>query len=507
MSVNGLDGKSRVGYGAIKNAGRSISSERNGWALLVLAIIMASSLVQLYPQPNLPKIEPVWGRVPVLGYFVLTASLKGALMEGAALNPLQYQTVRRVAEAEVAQLRALEAETHPIIRNDLLTLEEKRSLIAGMGYNERVDQILHASKLRLAAELNPLTYQRLENWIEHRWLLERKLHGKPLKGQTPRSFEVYATRYDANGAYYVALPDQCVKFTNGGSHICDKYGYQVGKAYEVIVSYKKSTGARVGEAGPWNVDDTYWAAFGDPTPRRMFADLPLGMPEAQAAYFNGYNGGLDQYGRKVTGPYGIDLARQVSIDIGLKPGNNDWVTVSFMWTAGWGAGSPGGGAGVPAATPVNIQPLQTAAPREDGSVVHEVQYGETLWTIAEAYGITLNQLLNLNGLTKEAVILPGDELVVRAASTVVEPSQIAVSMDANPKPTSTATRRPRNTSTPLANLSSITAQATIPLTPDLGWESENEDPPLEVLLALIAGVIVMGLLLVLVGGMLNRRAT
>ena len=97
-----------------------------------------------------------------------------------------------------------------------------------------------------------------------------------------------------------------------------------------------------GETGPWNVDDTYWATSGDPL-RRMFADLPLGMPQAQAAYFDGYNGGLDQYGRKVTGPFGIDLSRQVSKDIGLKPGNNDWVTVSFMWTENWGAGpSPGG---------------------------------------------------------------------------------------------------------------------------------------------------------------------
>ena len=67
----------------------------------------------------------------------------------------------------------------------------------------------------------------------------------------------------------------------------------------------------------------------------MFADLPAGMPEAQAAFFDGYNGGVDQYGREVIAPFGIDLGRQVSIDIGLEPGNNDWINITFAWTEGW----------------------------------------------------------------------------------------------------------------------------------------------------------------------------
>ncbi len=89
------------------------------------------------------------------------------------------------------------------------------------------------------------------------------------------------------------------------------------------------------ESGPWNVDDNYWSTSRDPQPRRMFADLPAGMPEAQAAFFDGYNGGVDQYGRTVTAPFGIDLGRQVSIDIGLQPGNNDWINITFAWTEGW----------------------------------------------------------------------------------------------------------------------------------------------------------------------------
>ncbi|MBT9260247.1 MAG: hypothetical protein KM310_10950 [Clostridiales bacterium] len=49
----------------------------------------------------------------------------------------------------------------------------------------------------------------------------------------------------------------------------------------------------------------------------MFKDLPLGKPEAQAAFYEGYNGGEDQFGRKVTNPAGIDLTPYVASQLGL----------------------------------------------------------------------------------------------------------------------------------------------------------------------------------------------
>ncbi|OGO27506.1 MAG: hypothetical protein A2Z16_17380 [Chloroflexi bacterium RBG_16_54_18] len=149
----------------------------------------------------------------------------------------------------------------------------------------------------------------------------------------------------------------------------------------------------------------------------MFADLPLGIPEAQAAYFDGYNGGVDQFGRKVTGPFGIDLARQVSIDIGLQPGTNDWIKVSFLWTEGWDtlAGQatsvPGEAEATSAATPA-ILPIQIASPMPDGSVVHLVEYGQSLWQIAVAYNTTIQSINQLNNISNETVIWPGDQLIV-----------------------------------------------------------------------------------------------
>jgi LysM repeat protein len=273
------------------------------------------------------------------------------------------------------------------------------------------------------------------------------LHGSPLKTAGPRTFRIFATRYDSGGAYTVALPDQCVKFSNAGNSVCAEDGYQLGWNYNVFLSYEGSTAAAVLESGPWNIDDNYWATVFDPTPRRMFADLPLGMPEAQAAYFNNYNGGVDQFGRVVTAPFGIDLARQVSIDIGLQPGTNDWIDVSFLWTEGWdGAGAPPAPDSDTTVTPIPtvevIIPVEVATPQPDGSIIHIVQQGQALLHIATAYEVDLSELLTLNGLTSEAVIFPGDELIIKPADST--PTSTQSTLESSP----TATAKPSATSSP-----------------------------------------------------------
>ncbi len=69
----------------------------------------------------------------------------------------------------------------------------------------------------------------------------------------------------------------------------------------------------------------------------MWNDLPQGLPQAQAAYQNRYNGGRDQFGRLVANPAGIDLADGTFWD-GLQLTDNSWVTVSYLFT---GAGPRG----------------------------------------------------------------------------------------------------------------------------------------------------------------------
>ncbi len=222
-----------------------------------------------------------------------------------------------------------------ILADENLKAAEKREQIALSGYNQQVELAMQDTRQALENALDEETYARLVTWIERLWVAERDLHGAPAAPNAARTYSVYATRYDSGGVYTVALPDKCVKLANGGNSICNDSGYDTGENYSVRLHYEDTVTVRVRESGPWNADDNYWSGLSDPQPRRLFPDLPVGMPEAQAAYFDDYNNGRDQFDRIVTAPFGIDLAWDVSIDIGLQPGVNDWIDVTFLWTDGW----------------------------------------------------------------------------------------------------------------------------------------------------------------------------
>ena len=149
------------------------------------------------------------------------------------------------------------------------------------------------------------------------------------------SYEVYATQYWGNTNYEVALPDKYLKFANRGwSPLISGYNY--GSNYSVYLERDGYTidSVLIWDVGPWNEDDNYWnpsSPTSHPRPRRMFTDLPQGISEAQAAYFNDYNDGKDQFGRIVTNPAGIDLTPAVAADLGLAYLQNDWVTVTYLW--------------------------------------------------------------------------------------------------------------------------------------------------------------------------------
>ena len=73
------------------------------------------------------------------------------------------------------------------------------------------------------------------------------------------------------------------------------------------------------------------------------------------------------------------------------------------------AGPPG-----PTDTPGPIIiPVSRSAPREDGSVWHVVQMGQTFWDVAAVYGVSLDELLALNSMDRSSVVYPGDELLVK----------------------------------------------------------------------------------------------
>lgn len=68
-----------------------------------------------------------------------------------------------------------------------------------------------------------------------------------------------------------------------------------------------------------------------------------------------------------------------------------------------------------------VAPIVLATPREDGSIVHRVQVGHTLWAIAARYEVPLETLLLYNNLSENAVLQPGDELLIRLAEGQAPP--------------------------------------------------------------------------------------
>ncbi|RJQ89663.1 hypothetical protein [Amycolatopsis panacis] len=86
--------------------------------------------------------------------------------------------------------------------------------------------------------------------------------------------------------------------------------------------------APVWEVGPWNTHDDYWNPAGS---RAQFPELPQGVPEAQAAYNDGFNGGKDSRGRTVRNPAGVDLADGTFWD-GLGLTGNSYVDITYLWT-------------------------------------------------------------------------------------------------------------------------------------------------------------------------------
>jgi LysM repeat protein len=61
-------------------------------------------------------------------------------------------------------------------------------------------------------------------------------------------------------------------------------------------------------------------------------------------------------------------------------------------------------------------PVVLSTARPDGDVIHEVKYGQTLWSIAIDYGITIEQIKRLNNLTSDTVV-PGWTLLVKKGAT------------------------------------------------------------------------------------------
>ncbi len=73
------------------------------------------------------------------------------------------------------------------------------------------------------------------------------------------------------------------------------------------------------------------------------------------------------------------------------------------------------------AAPIYVEPIEIAAPREDGSIIHVVKTGQTAWALAARYDIPLSELLYLNNLGNNPTLSIGGEILIRLAEGQAPP--------------------------------------------------------------------------------------
>jgi uncharacterized protein YkwD len=81
----------------------------------------------------------------------------------------------------------------------------------------------------------------------------------------------------------------------------------------------------------------------------------------------------------------------------------------------------GSAGGADSSVPQYIIPVKRSTARPDGNVVHKVQYGQSLWSIAITYNTTIDQIRAWNNLGETTEIYNGQVLLVQMGATQPPP--------------------------------------------------------------------------------------
>ncbi|MCK6529881.1 N-acetylmuramoyl-L-alanine amidase [Myxococcota bacterium] len=324
--------------------------------MTALALAAATSLPNGAPaveRPNAPlppSAAQVWGRKPVLPVLLAREGRTDAL--AAALD---------LDAPGLSLLLDLVAEERDV--QDALLRRSNEEIDAGQfdpeAWNDEVAEAVAEAAASFERQFlgTPARRRAFGAWLSAAWEDDRRRAAEPPRRAAPAvtgpdgdravaalSYEVFATQYVAHTDWEIAVPDKYVKFANLGWE--NHAGYE-GSDYTCDLD--RSGGSLdavwVGDVGPWNIEDNYWNTTSGDRPRRMWTDLPQGTPESEAAYYDDYNGGLDQYDRTVTNPAGVDLSLDVATGMGLAYLENAWITVTYNWEDGGGGGGSTDGDG------------------------------------------------------------------------------------------------------------------------------------------------------------------
>jgi LysM repeat protein len=105
-------------------------------------------------------------------------------------------------------------------------------------------------------------------------------------------------------------------------------------------------------------------------------------------------------------------------------------------------------------SPIPIVPLVTSTSQPDGSLVHLVGYGQTMWSIAEAYAISMDQIRAWNNIEADSSSIYAGQMLLVWPLTLVTIS-----------PTPTVTETPLPTLTPTRAADTATPRPSVTQTP------------------------------------------
>jgi LysM repeat protein len=156
----------------------------------------------------------------------------------------------------------------------------------------------------------------------------------------------------------------------------------------------------------------------------------------------------------------------------------------------------------PSPTPMVIMPVITVTTMPDGSMIHEVQSGQSLWAIAIAYGIKIADLVKLNTQLSPTnpVIYTGQKIIIRGTlPPSVTPTVTDTLLPVTRTPT--VSRTPRAPTRTFAPSRTPAPTVTVVVYPDLpAFQSPNRH-------ALGVGLVticVLGLLVVVISGVKKK---
>jgi LysM repeat protein len=180
--------------------------------------------------------------------------------------------------------------------------------------------------------------------------------------------------------------------------------------YYYILQAAYTSGKACGDYKPVPGDDPGAGTIPDPPVSQIIIPVKIASPDSDGRIYHIVQAGQSFWSIAIAYQitiHDLEVWNNLSRDNDLAVGQNLFIPSSN--TAGY-------------ATPTPIGMVLLATPDAEGKIVHQVQPYQALITIAEAYSVKVDKILNLNGLQADWPLQIGQELLVDPGNVTPSPT-------------------------------------------------------------------------------------